>query len=326
MGLGYTAARRLALKYEREGIIERTSRRPGLYRWKRPELHPINAVRQFAPETPQIPQETPLLLPKRFGATFFLHGRAAVKYNAQGRFIDKNVMRTLILGRHKLVIYLHSFVGETVEKINQFGQQVIMGLAEATAQKYGVACNLDRFFYDVEWVVVSETDGLNMAKATGIEEGGAFECAGAIHKFDDFTDPDHWQFNPLRGGDPQRPTGHAKIHERIYSGQFDRELVGLFDVVNKLYGVVEMEKQGLRTAVSCSDMERQNVKAEGGLSGTESAKDGKVQENGGAALLLRGGPSPCFTEVVFAGERAQAHISRSNWARWARSWTSGGWC
>ena len=92
--------------------------------------------------------------------------------------------------------------------------------------------------------------------------------------------------------------------------------------LNEITRVVKMEKQGLQSPVLCSGVIRENVKAGAGLSGTESAKDGKLNENGGAGSLLRGGPLPCFTEMVWAGETPSRSrgISASNWGRWARAW------
>lgn len=239
LGLKYFTARRIALKYERAGIIERTSTRPGIYRWKRENLHQSRGVTQFAhsrettkPDTS--PAELPIMLPAKFGATFHLSARPAVRFNAQGNFWDKQPSRSVRLGRHKMQVWLHSFRGQTVEEIINLGKADVLEIGQAQAKKYGVVAVLDDFFYDWEWVDTSRERSEGVANGAGIAQGGRRVVAGAIHKFADDSHPENLQFDPLPGGDVQRPTDHAKVHEFIYSHGLADTLYAMGEAIKRL--------------------------------------------------------------------------------------------
>lgn len=321
LGLSYKQVRAAAQKYERAGLIERTTRRPGIYRWKKSILTPLKGVGELDALGASTYSKgganegnKPLLLPAKFGATFHLQNRPAVKYDERGKFTDATRARTIQLGRYKMVIWLHSFVGSTVEEINSMGQAAIVGLAQAAGKKYGFEFALDRFFYDVEWVVLSKQDGLNMARAVGIEKGGAIECDGAIHKFDDFSDPETWQFNPERGKDPRRPTDHARIHENIYSGHLHRDIIDLKEVL-EMEVLARMEERRARF----TDVMRGGdfPMVEEGSFLPWRAKSGKSAPFDLSGLLPQGGSDCRFTASVLGlAPRAGRCISPSNWRRW----------
>jgi len=73
-----------------------------------------------------------------------------------------------------------------------------------------------------------------LSEGAGIANGGARIVAGAVHKSKDWSHPDSLQFNPLTGGDEQRPTVHAKIHEYVYSGGLGGDLEGIGRALKRL--------------------------------------------------------------------------------------------
>lgn len=106
----------------------------------------------------------------------------------------------------------------------------------------------------------------------------------------------------------------------IYPSEWRGFKYSVSSSLNELKKVVEMGRIGAKGAVPCYAVQGANSDGESWPKGGPSEKRMETPKNEGAGLLLRGGYTPCFTEVVFAGERAQGHISASNWPRWARGW------
>ncbi len=227
--------RRHLVKLENEGKLTRTNKYPAMYR-KNEISAPHQAGGTFLPPTfksgPEItPSSAPLVRPKKYGASFFMLGRPNLTYDAWGKAKMAEGTHTAIFGRHKTVIWLHSFVGGNVAELVANADRALIELAQKYSAFYGITLNFDRQIGDEEWVVVSKSVSRKMAEAAGIEKGGQVVVDGVIHKYDDFSDPDHVQFNRAPGGRPEGPREHAKVHEYLYSGKLADDLLAMKDVM-----------------------------------------------------------------------------------------------
>lgn len=226
--------RKYIRKMEQEGLIERVCKYPATYQLKRQIGAPLKPVGDWSPPSSiPSPIDEKIMLPAKFGASFFLVGRPPLRYDRYGKAFVKTPGWTLQFGRHKLVIWLHAFRGQTVKELEANARSDILSLADAQGRKLGIQVALDRFFEDVEWVDTSKERSDQVAQAGGFEDGQKV-VAGAIHKHRDFSHPENMQFNALPGGDPKRPTEHAQIHEYLYSGNLFRDMHAMAQTIDKL--------------------------------------------------------------------------------------------
>lgn len=249
--LSQTTILRYIRRMEAEGRIERITKKPAFYRKKGDETPPLS---YSAHETPSI-NEQARMMPAKFGANFLLivkHSQrpAGLKFNSRGtatiQAIDGSVPHTFQVHRYKAQLWLHSaaFRGSNPDEIIQNGKAQIMALASHYEAKFGLTLTLSRFYEGEEWVMVSKAMSKATAEDAGIPNGGQLEVGESIHKFDDFSHPEGFQFNTTLGATNKNSArDDARTHRYLY-GRLPDDIEGIVKAMSATADAVVAIRMG----------------------------------------------------------------------------------
>jgi len=178
----------------------------------------------------------PIIIPVKFGGIFAQIGKPPLPYDEFGKaYYEEKEFYKAQFGKHKTQIWLYSgFQGATVDERIDTGHQLLLQIASNLSQKFGITLTHLRWYENIEWVDASKDRSKETAKGAELKKGTCREVAGAIHKFSDFSHPDQFQINPIQKGDITRATDHARIHERVYSGDYERRFEMLMQLHEKV--------------------------------------------------------------------------------------------
>lgn len=214
--------------YEKEGKIERIAKYPSEYRKAQTFYPPLKPVANFT--------SPPLILPRKFGGIFAQVGKPPLPYNNRGKaHYEEREYYKAQFGKNKAQLWLYSgWQGATVQERIDSGHAQLLHIAATLSHKFGITLTLLRWYEAIEWIDPNKERSKGVAGGAGMGKGERREVAGAIHKFSDFSHPDQWQFDPKPKGVPVRATDHAKIHEQVYGGEYEKRFEMLMQLHEKL--------------------------------------------------------------------------------------------
>lgn len=199
LGISPVAVHNHIRRMVKDQLIERIGSKPAFYR----KLTPPSLVGHIN----HPPHTSAILLPHKYGATFYLVDKPLLKYNILAHLaIDKQPGYTIIYGKSKAVIWLHSFFGDSPDTILANAQAYVLEIAKRESVKHRLTLTLDRIFNGVEWVMNDKP----ASRATGLTHKPEI-IAGAKYQLDLVSHPGYLEINQAPGYPAQIPTEHAKI-------------------------------------------------------------------------------------------------------------------
>jgi hypothetical protein len=221
-----------ARKYVREGYLEQISKYPATFRKTVRFYPPLKPVGDFTTDHTQT-ATLPIVIPKKFGASFAQVGRPKLPYDERGKAIHETAAYKVIFGRYKTQIWLKSgFVGQNLVEMRRNGIRQLNAIAAQMVRQYGLtSLAYLRLYDDIEVVTVSEDLSAKLAALENLEWGEQKPVAEAMHKAGDSSDPDNHQINALPGHDPHKPFAQGRLEEHFFSGQYLRDINALTEAV-----------------------------------------------------------------------------------------------
>lgn len=228
--------RKIANFYVSNGELERLNKYNATF--QRPITKPHTPIASGSnPHTP--------ILPARAGGIFAISKQPKnIQRNLRGFAydIEKNFYKAQ-WGRYKCQIWLQGgfLRGQTPTETLANAREMLLAVAAKLELKHEAKLALIRWT-EPEWVDFDQSRSKRIANSAGIARGGVIEVAGALHKFSDFSHPDKFQINPIKGGKQGLTTEHAEAHHYVYSGALARDMQAMAGTIRSLADAMEAIK------------------------------------------------------------------------------------